>query len=739
MRASRRWRRAVALGLGVGALGIILGLSPAVHEVEEAVGLGALFAVRGAVPPPDNVAVVNVSVEAAAALGQSPDLDEWDRSLHAAVIDRLVEWGAAVIVFDMSFDRPRSPDADRRLHKAVQHAGNVILFERVETDTLPIGGGGAAVIETRIAPLPELETAALATAPFTLPSVPLRVGQFWTFGRHAGGAATLPAVALQAYLLPHYDAFVGVLAGLDSALDAQLPATLREVRKQRNLDAVVAQIRDAFRREPGLERQARARLGAASADAAAALAPLIGLYAGRNSRYLNFYGPARTIATIPYDRVVHAAVPPAAVAGRVVFVGYSERRQMEQQDRFHSVFSERSGQQLSGVEILATAFANLSRQTGVVPASIPQHLAVVLAWGLLLGLMLVLLPLMWGNAAALAAGALYAAGAYRVFAADELWLPTVVPLLVQLPVALVGAALWHYGRMRLQRERVRAVLGFYVPLQVADRLAHETLDARAAGELVHGTCLFTDAEQYTALAEAMQPQALSAFMNDYYQALFGAVARHAGEITDVAGDSMVATWTAATVDPRCSLQACRAALDISLAVREFNAVRGWQGLNTRIGLESGEVYLGNIGAGDRFEYRAVGDIVNTAARIQALNRLLNTQVLVSGDALPQVPGLLARDVGTFVLRGKSKPSRVHELVGIGAEQATADTLERYERFAAALEDFRLGRFPAAATRFTTLLHRYPDDGPSRYYLSLCRRYAVEPPAGWEGVVVLAVK
>jgi adenylate cyclase len=738
-------RRAGLLGLGVGAFGALLSLAPPVLHLEETAGLGALFTVRGTVDPPAAVAIVGISADSAAAVGQPAELDEWSRSLHAELIERLTELKAAVIVVDISFDQARVPEDDQRLASAMEKAGNVILLERVVSDVLDIGGSaasGTAVIETRIAPLPQLKQAALGSAPFTLPVVPIRVSQFWTFGRPTGGMASLPVVALQAYLLPYYEDLVQAVAELDSELATRLPRTQAELMQTGDLENVVRLLRDAFRRKPDLEAQILERLKTSGQSlSTTALASLVRVYAGPDSRYLNYYGPARAVTTIAYDEILRSSSAYAHdIADRVVFVGYSETRQPVQQDVFYSIFSQRTGQNLSGVEIGATALANLLDGSSIVPLAIPQHLAAVFIWGFFVGALFGLLSPLAGGAAAIAAALGYAGAAYFTFGAARIWMPTLVPLVVQLPAAVLAGLIWHYGRSHVQRERIRTALGYYVPAHVANRLARETMGAGAGGELLHGTCLFTDAEQYTAVAEAMHPEALSAFMNDYYQVMFHAVERHAGQIADLAGDSMVAIWTAAEADPRCRIQACRAALEVASAVRDFNALRGRQGLHTRIGLDTGQVFLGNIGAGARYEYRAVGDIVSTAARIQGLNRLLKTQVLVSDAALPSKSPFIARDVGTFLLRGKSTPTRIHELLAVDERSASLlGKAQLGERFAAALEAFRQGRWHDASRAFSALLATYPDDGPSGYYLSLCESYRDRPPVDWTGVIALSVK
>ena len=257
----------------------------------------------------------------------------------------------------------------------------------------------------------------------------------------------------------------------------------------------------------------------------------------------------------------------------------------------------------------------------------------------------------------------------------------------------------------------------------------------ASRQLLHGTCLVTDAEQYTALAERLGPDPLAALMNDYYSVLFRVVEENGGEISDTAGDSMVAVWATAEPDPSVRERALRASVSMIERIDAFNRQRPDTQLPTRIGLESGELVIGNIGAEQRYEYRAIGDIVNTAARIQGLNGVLGTRVLASVATLPVVDSR-TRDVGTFLLRGKRLPVRVYEPLATARAAFDSSALAA---FASALAAFRGGRWVEAHGRFAALAEHRSDDGPTRYYATLTQQYLREPPAVWNGVVTVTVK
>ena len=723
-------------------LGFVATLVPRVLELDETVGLGFLFGLRGAVSPPDSVVVVGISERSAKALGQSSSLIEWRRTLYADLVDALTAAGAQSIVFDLSFARQRDDVDDRRLVEAVRAAGNVVLLEWSSVESAADGEASDTVgaANVRTPPFDDLAASALATSPFTLPLVPVQVTQFWTFGRV--GTPSLPVAALQAHLLPDYEALRSLLVAAVPSLAAKLPATRAELVKSGSFKDAMIAIRNTFWEDPSLRGQLHDRLRVADLEPALTrrLSGLIDVYGGPNALYLNYYGPAHTIRTIPFESAL-AHPGSLDVAGKTVFVGYSEPRQPPgQKDFFHSVFSERTGISLSGVEIGATAFANLLEQRSLVPVGRLPHLLIVLLWGLALGVLLNAFTMSRAIGLAAIGVVAWLALAYWLFARQALWLPLLVPVGIQVPAALAIAIFVNYRDLARQRQRIEVALGYYVPPSEVRRLANAAAAVRADNRLLHGTCLYTDAEQYTTVAESLRPEALAELMNDYYRVMFEAVARHGGFVSDTAGDSMVAVWASAEPSPDSGARACAAALEILDVVEEFNRHRDRHELPTRVGLASGEMLIGSFGGEQHLEYRAIGDIVNTASRIQGLNRLLGTHVLVSESSLGGSAGDVAiwrRDVGTFLLRGKTRPVRLYELVRGGAGDASREQL--VETFDAALAEFRAGRWAAAQPAFAALVDQFPDDGPSCYYAALSAGFVHRPPQYWDGAIRVEVK
>ena len=745
--------RALSRPLGIGAFTAAAGLLfltlPLGAALEESIGLSFLFKLRGTRPPPPEVLIVAIDRPAAEALGLPANPNRWPRIQHAELVDALHRGGAGAVVFDVVFDEPGAPTDDRTFAEAVRRAGTVVLAQQLVQESVSVPGSDPRPpvdpfhVERLASPLPALAEAAAGLASFPLPKVPVQVSRYWTFKAGAGNAPSLPVVAFHVYARDAHGPFVTLL----KAAGAHLPdeAQSREPALSRSgTEQVVRTLRETVEQDPETRPRladAFARASSPTADARGRrlLECLARLYAAPDSPYLDFYGPPRTIPTIPYDRALALLAGRGGsldVRGKAVFIGLSAYTGAEQRDGVNTVFSEPNGLDLSGVEVAATAFANLAEARSVEPLAIEAELLLAIAWGLALGFLAWRLPVVASALLVSLAGILYLVVARNRFATTGLWLPLVCPLVVQIGTAVTTAALWKHRDTRREREHLSTALAHYLPPKIAEQLAREIGDVRATDQLVFGTCLSTDAHQYTTLSETMEPAELGALMNRYYGVLFEPVKRHGGLVQDVVGDSMLAVW--ATTEPDASLRnrACLAALDIVSAVDRFNEASGRFALPTRIGLHSGRLLLGSVGAMDHYEYRAVGDIVNTATRVEGLNKHLGTRLLVSAEVLQGLEGLISRELGSFLLAGKSRPVVVHELV-VRAAEATVSDRERCAIFAGALDAFRRGAWSDAMRLWEeSLRSRGGEDGPSRFYLQWCATHAAAKslPANWDGVV-----
>ncbi|MEE4113325.1 MAG: adenylate/guanylate cyclase domain-containing protein [Desulfobacteraceae bacterium] len=752
--------KSLGVSFGAGLLGVLLSMPPLSVDLQEHFGLKLLFLLRGARRPPSEVLIVSLDRDSAEALNLSRKTQQWPRTLHAQLVQTLSRQGAAAIIFDMLFDEAHDADADHAFGAAVADAATVVLCESIRQEKVPITDSRGKYladlnIETLVPPIAPLARSALALAPFPLPKVPVQLSQFWMFKAGAGNAPTLPAVAFFIYASSHYGSFVHLFGQVHANRDPAIRPQWNEIAVQHGVEETLIALREIFQREPLIAQEMLKLLDSqetAIRDPVERrmLSGLIRMLQGENSRYLDFYGPAGTIHTLAYHKVLNVSTLPgnlkgdateasSAFAGKVVFVGLSENLRPQHQDGYHTVFSQKNGIDLSGVEIAATAFANLLEDRLLAPLAWPMHLFVVFSFGLLLGLICFSLSMGIATLSVIGVSALYLAAAMIFFNTLALWIPVFIPLFILTPSALCGTVVCRYCIAAKEREGIRKAFGYFLPDPVIDQLARNIGDINATSKVVYGICLYTDAQQYAALSEMMDPKALSRFMNRYYEKLFVPVRKFGGIVSDVVGDSMMAIWAKANPDASLRAAACHAALGIVQAISAFNRENETIKLQTRIGMHAGHILIGSIGAVDHYEYRPVGDIVNTASRMESLNKHLGTQTLVSDQVLHLVDGFMTRGLGEFLLFGKSNAVVIHELMGY-AKDSSKELHLLCSRFEEGLRAYRNKHWDEAIDAFERTLSTYRADGPSIFYKKRCEAFKQNPPdENWDGTAVMGQK
>jgi adenylate cyclase len=760
-----RLSKAVILGFLTGIVGLGVSLLPFGVDLEENVGLDLLFNLRGTSQPPSDVIVVSIDQKSAEHLNISKDPRKWSRSLHARLTENLVKEGAMVVAFDLIFDEVKSPEDDHLFAETIGKARNVVLCESLKSEKVPLttkGGtpGGNLNIERLVPPIPPLAQSAVALAPFPLPKVPVKVSQYWTFKTEAGDTPTLPVVAFQVFGMQVYEEFIRLLKKVSPSKAEKLPDSNDAIIATRGVENVIREIRDIFQNEPliaerMLKELQNERILSAEPKKNQILKSLIIMYQAPNSAHLNFCGPPGTIPTIPYYQVLEPQgkeIPKQKqfdFSGKAVFVGLSDRSPLDQKDGFNTVFSEKSGLDLSGVEIAATAFANLLEDRPVRPLSPWVSFATLLLWGVLIGMVCYLLPTFVAAISILGLIVLYFIVTAYQFKASGSWYPFVLPLLIQSPLAFFGAVVWKNIEVNQERQKISEALQKIrniLPDGVFDQLSRNIKNIKGTGQLGYGICLYTDIEDFTTIAESKKknPEKLSTLMNKYWEVLFKPVKQYGGIIFATAGDSMLAGWVTEKPDASLRNQACQAGLDIARAVDQFNESQSSDEdkLPTRIGLHSGDILLGAIGAMDHYEYGPLGDIVNTAQRIESLNKPLHTRILVSEEVIDQLDGFLTRELGRFLLKGKIESISIYELL-CRKEESNDQQRIKCMTFAKVLDPFRKGYWKEAEEaieKFQESIKSYGEDGPSLFFSNLCKKYKEKPSREpWNGVVPMEEK
>ncbi|MDX1708432.1 MAG: SpoIIE family protein phosphatase, partial [Desulfobacterales bacterium] len=251
-----------------------------------------------------------------------------------------------------------------------------------------------------------------------------------------------------------YEKFIHLIESVNSDQAAKLPKDGDVAIQTTGPQKLIRDIREIFESDPSLAAKMLAHLDRAQADEKTHrwLKSLIRMYAASNSRYINYYGPPRTMTTLPY----HQALQPSAgtavnkqldLSGKAVFVGLSEILLADRKDSFYTVFSQANGIFISGVEIAATSFANILEDSPVRPIRLGVHIVIIFLWGVLISVICRIATLRIGALGAVGLSILYVVAAVFLFKAKGNWVPIVIPLFFQTPLAFIGAVAIQHSRL----------------------------------------------------------------------------------------------------------------------------------------------------------------------------------------------------------------------------------------------------------------------------------------------------
>lgn len=401
-------------------------------------------------------------------------------------------------------------------------------------------------------------------------------------------------------------------------------------------------------------------------------------------------------------------------------------------------------EQYPGMEIQATVLSNLLNGHHI--REIPAVATVLLSFVLALVIAAVFYRshrVVAGAGIAILVAVLFLAGAFAAFTTAGIWIPVIMPF-IALSVTYAIAAVVSYA-FEGQQKRVlrRAFSRYFSPNVVADILDNAS-EVELGGKTIEATVFFSDIKDFTSIAEGFTPKDLVHFLNAYFSLASDIILRNEAMLDKYIGDAIMAIFGAPIMRPDNARVACLTALEIqeALAAHHTRPDRDprMPVFTTRIGLHTGRMVVGNIGSTSRLDYTAIGDTVNLASRLEGVNKVFGTKIIISETTFAGADGaIVARPLDFLRVKGKAIPVRIFELVGRRGEVAPAvvDTIARFEE---GLALYHRRSFDEAGRIFAAILATDPSDAPSSTYVARCAELArVALPEDWDGVYTLTSK
>ncbi len=694
-----------------------------------------------------DVRIIDIDDRSLERLGQWP----WPRTIHASLLDRLGDLGAAAVAFDVLFAEPdrtspsrivplwtraagdidlvalaaRLPDHDRVLARVAAEVPTVLAMQLTDGSGArrPALKWGMVVLghdprpflpafSGAVASLPELEAAAAGqgsiNASFDRDGVVRHAPLFWR------------------------------LKGGETVTEEVFPSLVAEVlRVAQGKDASTYAIKTAG---GSGETAFGANTGISQVRIGQMIAPTD--LSGRLWLYDTGFVRERFI---PAWEILEGGFDRGRVEGKILLVGTSAAA-------LKDLRATPLNPVAAGVEIHAQALEQiilgefLTRPDWMTGAEY--------FWLLLFGGALALLLPLWGAAwcavvagagIAVSLGASWAAFDRLGWIADPVY-PSLAVLLLYLTQSFV-----LYLRTEAERRQVRGAFGRYLSPAVVERLARDPSSLRLGGETRAMTLLFCDIRGFTSISETLEADELTRFINRFLTPMTDIILRCGGTIDKYMGDAIMAFWNAPLDDPDHAANAARAALEMTARLAPLNAAwqaealaagRAYRAVAIGVGLNSGPCCVGNVGSEQRFDYSVLGDTVNLASRLEGQSKTYGVSIVAGEFTVAEAPEMAWLELDRIRVKGKDHAVRIYAL--LGDEAIAAEPWFRLVHIAqgamlAAYRDQEWSQAQAALDRVREAAGGRFDELCALYERRIDTFLESPPPADWDGVYTAADK
>jgi adenylate cyclase len=451
---------------------------------------------------------------------------------------------------------------------------------------------------------------------------------------------------------------------------------------------------------------------------------------------VNYLGPAKTFPHYSVSDILNGRISADKLNGKIVLVGATATGIYDLRvTPFSAVYP--------GVEIHATVIDNILHQNFLIHSGWTKFLDVclIIVVGLIMGFAVPRVRALAGIGLSVVLISAFVLANTAIFVRYNVWMNLIYPVLTMMTIYL-GITVYRYVTEEREKKKVRGAFQYYLTASVVNEILKDPSKLKLGGDKKNLSVMFSDIRGFTSISEKLTPEELVHLLNEYLTAMTDVVFKYDGLLDKYIGDAIMAVFGAPLDQPDHALRACRTGIEMVSELRRLRekwAAEGWPDINIGVGINTGDMVVGNMGSQMRFDYTVMGDSVNLASRLEGTNKEYGTNIIISEFTYEIVKNdILCREMDAVRVKGKKLPVRIFEL--LGDKKDVPQWQEFLGRFETGLAKYRMGLWDEAIAAFRGVLDVKPDDYPAQLYIDRCEALKEHPPVGeWDGVFTMTKK
>ena len=374
---------------------------------------------------------------------------------------------------------------------------------------------------------------------------------------------------------------------------------------------------------------------------------------------LNYAGGFESFKYISFNKALTGEVPAGDISGKIVLVGGTAAALFD----FKAVPFAPT---YPGVEVHATAMSNLLKNDFLTDCPWWVTLFLILLFAFCAGWALAGLPPLYGALCCFVMFAGYYTASYQLFAKAHYNLEVVAPLL-SLALSYGSVVLYRFMTEEKEKRKIKSTMGHYINRQLLEKVLADPGLLKLGGERKNLSVLFSDIRGFTTISESMRPEDVVPLLNEYLSRMVEVVFRHDGTLDKFIGDAVMAFWGAPVPDDQHPRKAVMCAIEMIEELKVLQEKWRREGkpvIEIGIGVNTGDMVVGNMGSSQKMEYTVIGDNVNLGSRLEGLNQEYHTQIIVSEATFLAVQDMVeARPFGSVKVKGKTNEVTIYQILG----------------------------------------------------------------------------